>query len=93
MENKTQDLITECCGAFMDVGAVIAEEDTVLSLPITADNQAAAEAKFAELAERAKKRFDDVQVNADWQEQDKRLTGTLTFSCAAERLIFEMELQ
>ncbi len=90
MDDKREDLVTECCGAFMDVGAVIAEEDAILTLTYDAPTQADAEAEFQAVAERAKARFADVKAQAQWSAADKRLTGTLSFSCAAERLIFEM---
>ncbi|ADN76428.1 conserved hypothetical protein [Ferrimonas balearica DSM 9799] len=92
MESKTQDLITECCGAYMDVGAVISEEDTVLSLPITAASEADARAEFEKLEAAAKARFADVQTDAQWQQETGTLQARLVFSCAAERLIFEMQL-
>ncbi|GAA5188566.1 DUF406 family protein [Ferrimonas gelatinilytica] len=90
MDDKRENLVTECCGAFMDVGAVIAEEDAVLTLTYDAASQAEAEAEFSAVAEKAKSRFADVKAQAKWSESEKRLTGTLAFSCAAERLIFEM---
>lgn len=92
MESKTQDLITECCGAYMDVGAVIAEEDTILNLPIEASSEADARAEFDKLAEAAKARFADVKADAVWQAESHTLQAKLIFSCAAERLIFEMQL-
>ncbi len=92
MESKTQDLITDCCGAYMDVGAVISEEDTVLTLPIEASSEADARAEFEGLVAAAKGRFADVKSDALWQEDKHTLQGKLVFSCAAERLIFEMQL-
>ncbi|MBY5991904.1 DUF406 family protein [Ferrimonas balearica] len=92
MESKTQDLITECCGSFMDVGAVIAEDDNVLVLPIQAESEPQARARFAELESQAKGRFETVQSDAQWQADTQTLMAKLVFSCAAERLIFEMQL-
>ena len=90
MDNKTQDMVTDCCGSFMDVGAVIAEEDNILSVPVSAPSQQLAEQAFAEVAGKAQARFADVKVSAQWDEAQGTLNGALTFSCAAERLIFEM---
>ncbi|GAA4873289.1 DUF406 family protein [Ferrimonas pelagia] len=92
MENKTLDTVQDCCGSFMEIGTVIAEEDNVLVLPIASTDQVSAQAQFDAIAANAKQRFSDVQIASEWEQDAQRLTGRLSFSCAAERLIFEMAL-
>lgn len=93
MNTENQDVACDACGVFMDIGSIIAEEDNVLNLPIQAQNEAAALEFFASYRERAEKRFgDSVSSETQWDSDKSELNAKLVFSCAAERIIFEMSL-
>ena len=74
------------CGSFVDIGAVIDEHDTLLTLKFTGDS---AQADANEMAARAQARFAEVQT-----QYVTKTTGVdllLTFGVSAEKMIFQLE--
>ncbi|QYK03487.1 DUF406 family protein [Shewanella zhangzhouensis] len=82
---SVKDTCTDC-GSFVDIGAVIAAEDTELTLEFSGDG---ADAKAQHLCDLAVKRFANVTVQIDSTEVGVRLR--ITFDVAAEKMIFQLE--
>ncbi|WP_372882816.1 DUF406 family protein [Psychromonas sp.] len=93
-QDKSTDDVCEACGSFVELGSVIAEDDTVLVLPFTGKDKQAVNALSEKYIEAAKARFATVEVST--QEtingDDVTLQVSLNFDCTAEKLIFEMGL-
>lgn len=92
--NQVENEVCEACGTFVELGSVIAEDDTVLVLPFTGPDKASVEALADKYIDAAKQRFETVEASVDYQEEAGQVTGkvTLKFECTAEKLIFEMGL-
>ncbi|USD39304.1 MULTISPECIES: DUF406 family protein [Ferrimonas] len=92
MSAEKQDVACDACGVYLDIGSMIAEDDNVLALPIQAKDEAAALAFFGDYLTRAQARFgDSVTSETEWDAEKGEMKARLIFSCAAERIIFEME--
>ncbi|HIP76346.1 MAG TPA: DUF406 family protein [Psychromonas hadalis] len=95
VQNNTCEAdVCEACGTIVELGSVIAEDDTVLVLPFEGSDEAGVKALAQKYIDAAKARFDTVDVA---QEESKTEAGievkiALTFTCTAEKLIFEMGL-
>ncbi|MFV0594349.1 DUF406 family protein [Shewanella sp.] len=74
------------CGSFVDIGAVIDEQDTVLELSF-AGAQALAEA--SEMMKRAQARFNHTQGSIAQDEAGATLK--LVFDVSVEKMIFQLE--
>ncbi|MGB5444318.1 MAG: YfcZ/YiiS family protein [Psychromonas sp.] len=97
-DKSTNDVCTddvcEACGSFVELGSVIAEDDTVLVLPFVGKDKEAVNALSQKYIDAAKGRFETVQVSTQESTSgdDVTLQVTLNFDCTAEKLIFEMGL-
>ncbi|QYJ96010.1 YfcZ/YiiS family protein [Shewanella alkalitolerans] len=74
------------CGSYADIGAVIDEFDTVLTLVREGDK---AQSELQALAEAAKQRFEGVK--SDIKAVEAGLELRLTFGYSAEKMIFQLE--
>lgn len=74
------------CGSFVDIGAVIEENDTELRLTFTGDD---AVNQVEQISQLAKSRFSDTQVTINKRNDDIELV--LIFSVTAEKMIFQLE--
>ncbi|QUM79933.1 DUF406 family protein [Moritella sp. 5] len=93
MSNNNNTDIKDCCGAFAEIGSIIQPDDTELSFPITFDSQQAADEKRSELEAYVNEQFDeDVTITFTAQDEHAYLV-TLSFTCTAEKMIFEMNLR
>ncbi|QIZ76330.1 DUF406 family protein [Ferrimonas lipolytica] len=90
MSLKLEQTSADCCGAYADIGSVISAEDNVLDIHFNAEDEATGMVQFAELLVKAQARFADVTGEANWENDKQAVVGHVVFSCAAERLIFEM---
>ncbi|WP_028118114.1 DUF406 family protein [Ferrimonas senticii] len=90
MSFKHEQTASDCCGAYADIGTVISAEDNVLEVNFAAADEAAGMAEFDAYLARAQQRFAEVTGDAAWDADSAMIKGQVTFSCAAERLIFEM---
>ncbi|WP_298445369.1 DUF406 family protein [uncultured Ferrimonas sp.] len=90
MSLKHDHTAADCCGAYADIGSVISAEDNTLDIDFNAADEAAGTAQFEQLLSRAQARFAEVSGSAQWHAEENAIKGTIVFSCAAERLIFEM---
>lgn len=92
--NQVENEVCEACGTFVELGSVIAEDDTVLVLPFTGQDKASVEALANKYINAAKERYDTVEVNTEFTEGAQSVDAkvTLKFECTAEKLIFEMGL-
>lgn len=93
-QDKNVDDVCEACGSFVELGSVIAEDDTVLVLPFTGKDSDAVKALAKKYVDAAKTRFENVVVTEQETTADDGVTlqVTLNFDCTAEKLIFEMGL-
>ncbi|ABM00028.1 DUF406 domain-containing protein [Shewanella amazonensis] len=83
--SSVNDTCTDC-GSFVDIGAVIAEEDTELTLEFSGKD---ADTKARHLCDLAVKRFANVSGQIDHTEAGVCLR--ITFDVAAEKMIFQLE--
>ncbi|WP_330148739.1 DUF406 family protein [Shewanella xiamenensis] len=74
------------CGSFVDIGAVIDEQDTVLELQFTGGE---AENEAAKMVERAQTRFRHTQASVTRGETG--VTLKLVFDVSVEKMIFQLE--
>lgn len=93
-KNTSETDVYETCGTIVEVGTIISENDTMLSLPFEGVDLASAEELAKKYVDAARKRFTTVKVkNKESTTQNGvTLELTLTFECAAEKIIFEMSL-
>ena len=90
MSNNTD--IKDCCGAFAEIGSIIQPDDTELSFPLSFASAQDAETKLAMITTYVADKFaDSVSVNVAAQDECN-YTLTMSFSCTAEKMIFEMNL-
>ena len=92
-DQNTND-VCEACGTIVELGSVIAEDDTVLVLPFTGENRVSVEQLAQKYIDAAKERFPEVVVNTEESSDadGEHIKLALTFECTAEKLIFEMNL-
>ncbi|MCL2919307.1 DUF406 family protein [Shewanella litorisediminis] len=83
--SSVNDTCTDC-GSFVDIGAVIGEEDTVLTLELSGED---ADVRAQYLLDLAVTRFGDVTGQIDPTDAGFRLR--LNFDVAAEKMIFQLE--
>ncbi len=93
-QDKSTDDVCEACGSFVELGSVIAEDDTALVLPFVGKDKEAVHALSKKYIDAAKQRFATVQVSTEESTSGDQVTlqVTLNFECTAEKLIFEMGL-
>lgn len=86
--------VCEACGTFVELGSVIAEDDTVLLLPFTGKDKATVEQLAQKYIDAAKARYATVEVSTQESSDENgfHLEVSLAFECTAEKLIFEMNL-
>lgn len=86
--------VCEACGTIVELGSVIAENDTLLVLPFNGPDKASVDALADKYIQAAKARFATVEVNVDFTEIGNAVESkvSLQFECTAEKLIFEMGL-
>jgi len=92
-KNTTQEAdVCEACGTIVELGSVIAEDDTVLVLPFTGPDKTSVEALADKYITAAKNRFETVEVSVTFEEVNNAIESkvSLKFECTAEKLIFEM---
>lgn len=92
-DQNTND-ICEACGTFVELGSVIAEDDTILVLPFSGVDKESVEQLAQKYIDAAVARFASVECN---KKTETTATGAtcelaLQFECTAEKLIFEMGL-
>ncbi|MCK5818654.1 MAG: DUF406 family protein [Psychromonas sp.] len=95
VKNNTGETdVYETCGTIVEVGTIISEDDTVLTLPFEGVDLASAEALAKKYVDAARQRFATVKVKYKESTTQKAVTLNLTliFECAAEKIIFEMAL-
>lgn len=93
--NQTQENdVCEACGTIVELGSVIAENDTLLVLPFSGPDQASVEQLADKYIKAAQARFATVKIDVDFQQTNDSVEGkvSLQFECTAEKLIFEMGL-
>lgn len=93
-KNTNESDVCEACGTIVELGSVIAEDDTVLVLPFEGADQAGVKKLAQKYIDAAKGRFETVEVTLEEAatEQGFNCKVTLAFECTAEKLIFEMGL-
>ncbi|GGE66720.1 DUF406 family protein [Shewanella carassii] len=74
------------CGSYVDIGTVVEEGDTLLSLTFQGESATVDAETLKKLAEG---RFADVK--AELRRVEQTVTLALTFSCSAEKMIFQLE--
>lgn len=86
--------VCEACGTIVELGSVIAEDDTVLILPFSGPDKASVEKLADKYISAAKARFETVVVTVSFEEEDNVVNSkvSLAFECTAEKLIYEMGL-
>ncbi|TEW54431.1 DUF406 family protein [Psychromonas sp. RZ22] len=86
--------VCEACGTIVELGSVIAPDDTILILPFNGPDKASVEALADKYIKAAQARFSTVEVTVDIQEVNNAVESkvSLQFECTAEKLIFEMGL-
>ncbi|MFC3913368.1 DUF406 family protein [Pseudaeromonas sharmana] len=82
----------EACGCVAEIGSIISEGDDQVVLTVEAANAEEAEARLASFIELARAIYSDVVVAKESASSEVGVTLTcqLTFSCTAEKIIFEM---
>ncbi len=93
-QNKNADDVCEACGTFVELGSVIAEDDTVLILPFNGADQESVDLLAKKYIDAATERFATVQVSKKEAAAESGVSCevSLQFECTAEKLIFEMGL-
>ncbi|PKF60490.1 hypothetical protein CW745_14870 [Psychromonas sp. psych-6C06] len=93
-KNSCEADVCEACGTIVELGSVIAEDDTVLVLPFAGAEQADVNKLAEKYINAAKARFETVEVSQvnSATEQGFSCEVSLKFECTAEKLIFEMGL-
>ncbi|MGX9461663.1 DUF406 family protein [Shewanella sp. A14] len=86
-QSNVSDSCAEC-GSYVDIGAVVEAEDTLLVLNFVGDD-ASIQAKTIEQA--ALQRFNDTKTEII--EADETITLKLDFAFSVEKMIFQLENQ
>ena len=86
--------VCDTCGSIVELGSVIAGDDTVLVLPFIGEDKASVEQLVQKYIDAAKERFPEVVVSTEENSDadGEHIKLALTFDCTAEKLIFEMGL-
>ena len=92
-DQNTND-VCEACGTIVELGSVIAEDDTVLVLPFSGEDKASVEQLAQKYIDAAKERFPEVVATTEESSDTdgEHIKLALAFECTAEKLIFEMGL-
>ncbi|RLV60606.1 DUF406 family protein [Parashewanella curva] len=87
-QNQLLDVNDTCntCGAFVDVGAVIGEDDKQLVVSLSGDR---AEQEAQDLIAAATSQFSDVSYHLD--SINNELVLTFDFVVAVEKMLFQMQ--
>ena len=82
----------EACGCVAEIGSIINEGDDLITLTVEAADAGSAEARLDKFVELARAIYSDVVVAKEMQTTTDGvvLNCSLTFSCTAEKIIFEM---
>lgn len=82
----------EACGCVAEIGSIINEGDDLITLTVEAADAVSAEARLDKFVELARAIYSDVVVAKEMQTTTDGvvLNCSLTFSCTAEKIIFEM---
>ena len=93
-QDKNVNDVCEACGTIVELGSVIAEDDTVLVLPFTGKDKASVEQLAQKYIDAAKARYTTVEVSTQENSDEigVHIEVSLRFECTAEKLIFEMNL-
>ena len=86
--------VCEACGSIVELGSVISDDDTVLTLPFSGGNKENVIQLAQKYIDAAKERFPEVIVKTEESSdaEGEHVNLTLTFDCTAEKIIFEMGL-
>ena len=74
------------CGSFVDIGTVIDEHDTELTLVFNGEN---AKNDAQNIANKATERFEHVII--DMTDLENSIKLTMTFSVTVEKMLFQLE--
>ncbi|MFT5236200.1 MAG: hypothetical protein ACI90A_001566 [Shewanella sp.] len=74
------------CGSYADIGAVIDEHDTQLTITLSGCE---AQAKAEVFSDKAQKRFEGVE--SEMKVENDIVTLTISFAFSAEKMIFQLE--
>ncbi|MCH1930926.1 YfcZ/YiiS family protein [Shewanella sp. A25] len=74
------------CGSYVDIGAVIDEQDTLLELDFDGES---AEVDANRIVERATARFPNTQAQTEMMDQN--VLVKLNFEVSVEKMIFQLE--
>ena len=85
--SDTNDITCTSCNT-MDIGTIIHESDCIAQMTVTGEHQEETLARLTELARTIEN--DDACDVALTKNEDGSVAASFTFSCAAEKLIFEM---
>ncbi|WP_137227022.1 DUF406 family protein [Shewanella sp. MEBiC00475] len=84
-QGNVSDSCTEC-GSYVDIGAVVEADDTLLILNFSGDD-ALMQAQAMQTT--AQQRFSDTKANL--VDKDNMITLTLDFTFSVEKMIFQLE--
>ncbi len=89
------DEVCDSCGVVAELGSVIREEENVLILPLTGKDKCEVRAMAEKYVQTANAQFADCVATEviTSGENTVGLELSLTFSCTAEKLIYEMGLR
>ncbi|MBR9727258.1 DUF406 family protein [Shewanella intestini] len=89
IKNQQANVNDSCpeCGSFVDIGAVIEENDCVLTIKSTAQQKQA----LTDIVDKAKQRFQN--VTATFTDTEHGESVDIVFDVAAEKMIFQLENQ
>ena len=82
----------EACGCVAEIGTIINEGDDTVKLSVEAENEASALAHLEQFTALAREICDEVAVAHETQTVagGVQVNASLTFSCTAEKIIFDM---
>ncbi|GGP58213.1 DUF406 family protein [Shewanella saliphila] len=83
--DSVNDSCTDC-GSYVDIGAVVEADDTLLQVNLNGDN---ALAQAQALQQAALERFSDTKANIE--QQADSVTLSLQFAFSVEKMIFQLE--
>ncbi|MBB1441521.1 DUF406 family protein [Shewanella sp. SG41-4] len=86
-QGNVSDSCTEC-GSYVDIGAVVEAEDTLLQLSFAGDNALLQAQSIQQIAQ---ERFPDTK--ADIIDENNIISLKLDFSFSVEKMIFQLENQ
>ncbi|RPA59147.1 DUF406 family protein [Shewanella frigidimarina] len=86
-QGNVSDSCTEC-GSYVDIGAVVEAEDTILQLSFVGDDSLLQAQSMQQVAQ---DRFPDTK--ADIIDEDSAISLKLDFAFSVEKMIFQLENQ